>query len=371
MDLFDELKELESFESKLINFKKQKEEEESNKPSELKISIMSATAAFNTIINLKALSKYLKLTDNICHIDSMFNMTRKVSNISKKKIFYNQLTIKIRPYYNKNYKINLNLIINLKLFRNGKIQMCGLRSENDGYLSLKILLNELNKINKIQQEHINIFSKYLNTNIVKTLVDKLYNRDIYLIDYDTYKNINNINIINNLYICKKLQNENRIHLFDKIKNKNSEIINIVKYNITLINSDFSIGFKINRTIIYDYILNDCGLLCDFDPCIYQGVLIKFYWNYNKEIQNGKCMCSIPCSGKGKGNGNGECRKITISIFQSGNIIITGKCIRSEINYIYNYIIELLYKNIDDIKQISFIEEEKKIKRRNISILIKK
>ena len=80
MDLFDELKELESFESKLINFKKQKEEE-SNKPSELKISIMSATAAFNTIINLKALSKYLKLTDNICHIDSMFNMTRKVSNI--------------------------------------------------------------------------------------------------------------------------------------------------------------------------------------------------------------------------------------------------------------------------------------------------
>ena len=83
------------------------------------------------------------------------------------------------------------------------------------------------------------------------------------------------------------------------------------------------------------------------------------------------MCSIPCSGKGKGNGNGECRKITISIYQSGNIIITGKCIRSEINYIYNYITELLYKNIDDIKQISFIEEEKKIKRRNISILIKK
>ena len=370
MNLFDEIKELESFESKLLNFQKQKEDIGS-KPSELKISIMSATAAFNTIINLKTLSKYLKITDNICHIDSMFNMTRKVSNISKKKIFYNQLTIKIRPYYNKNYKINLNLIINLKLFRNGKIQMCGLRSENDGYLSLQILLNELNKINIIQQEHIKIFNKYLNKNIVKNVVDKLYNLDIYLIDYDTYQNINNKNIRNNIYIYKKLKEENKLNLFNKIQHKNNKIINIIKYNITLINSDFSIGFKINRAYIYDYILNECGLLCDYDPCIYQGVLIKFYWNYNKKIQNGKCMCSIPCSGKGKGEGNGECRKITISIFQSGNIIITGKCIRTEITYIYNYIIKLLCDNIESIKQISFIEEEKKIKRRNISILIKK
>ena len=31
---------------------------------------------------------------------------------------------------------------NLKLFRNGKLQLCGLRSENDGYLSLQILKNE-------------------------------------------------------------------------------------------------------------------------------------------------------------------------------------------------------------------------------------
>ena len=40
-----------------------------------------------------------------------------------------------------------------------------------------------------------------------------------------------------------------------------------------------------------------------------------------------------CNGKGSGYGNGECKKITISIFR-GNIIITGKCIRDEINYIY-------------------------------------
>ena len=118
-------------------------------------------------------------------------------------------------------------------------------------------------------------------------------------------------------------------------------------------------------------MNECGLLCDFDPCIYQGVLIKFYWNSTKNIQDGKCNCTIPCNGKGDGNSNGECRKITVSIFQSGNIIITGKCCRDELYYIYNYIVELLHKHSDELKQISFRDEPVKMKRRNISILIKK
>ena len=151
---------------------------------------------------------------------------------------------------------------------------------------------------------------------------------------------------------------------------NNNIISITKYNITLINSDFYIGFKLNRTNVYNYILNECGMLCDYDPCIYQGVLIKFYWNNTKTVQDGKCLCNVPCNGKGSGNGNGQCRKITVSVFQSGNIIITGKACRSEIYYIYNYIVELLHKNVDELKQMVFTDEPVKFKRRNISILVK-
>ena len=86
MNLFNEEEELDLFEKSLQNFINKKEDVK-NKVSDLKISIMSATAAFNSIINLKTLSLYLKKTDNICHIESMFNMTRKVSNITKKKYF--------------------------------------------------------------------------------------------------------------------------------------------------------------------------------------------------------------------------------------------------------------------------------------------
>ena len=143
MELFDELEEMDDFEN---NLNKYLGKENNVEPTKLKISIMSATASFNTILNLKSLSKYLKKDYNICFIDNMFNMTRKISNISKKKIFYNQITLKIRPYYNPNIDINLNLMVNLKLFRNGKLQLCGLKNENDGLLAIKILAKKLNII---------------------------------------------------------------------------------------------------------------------------------------------------------------------------------------------------------------------------------
>ena len=371
MDFLDEDDEMESFDLQLSKLYEKQNNKDNIKATSLKISIMSATASFNSIINLKALSGYLKKDHNICFIDSMFNMTRKVSNISTKKIFYNQITLKIRPYYNLNSKINLNLQINMKLFRNGKLQMCGLRSENDGYMSLQILLKHINNIVDIQRHHINLLRSKYSESLVKKIVDNLFNKNVYLIDFDSYIEITKKNNVINkhIFVSKKDKLNNKI--IKKVMNINDSIFYIKKYNITLINSDFYIGFKVNRNNMYDFVLNKQNIICDYDPCIYQGVLIKFYWNDNKEVQDGRCLCSIPCNGKGKGRGNGECKKITISVFQSGNIIITGKCVRHEINYIYNYIVDLFHNNYKELQQISLIDEPKKVKRRNISVLIHK
>tara|TARA_B110000971_G_scaffold60318_1_gene61577 strand:+ start:656 stop:1783 length:1128 start_codon:yes stop_codon:yes gene_type:complete len=366
-NLFDIEDEMDDFEKNLNKYL------DNNKISEatpLKISIMSATGSLNSILNLKTLSKFLEKDHNICFIDSMFNMTRKISNVSKKKIFYNQITLKIRPYYNPDNNINLNLMVHLKLFRNGKLQLCGLRSENDGLISIKILVKKLNEIVNKQHDDIKSYRSIFSETIIKRLVNKLHNKNYYIIDYDNYIDIINKN--NNYNTCIKFglnENIKNDKVIDKIINKN--VLSITRYNITLINSDFYIGFKLNRTKVYEYMLNQRGLLCDFDPCIYQGVLIKFYWNTIKEVQDGKCNCSIPCNGKGVGDSNGECRKITVSVFQSGNIIITGKCCRKELYYIYNYIVELLHENSNELKQVSFTDEPMKLKRRNVSILIKK
>ena len=365
MDLFDECEEMDDFEN---NLNKYLNNIDSIEPTQLKISIMSATAALNSVLNLKCLSKNLKKDHNICFIDSMFNMTRKISNVSKKKIFYNQITLKIRPYYNPKLDINLNLMVNLKLFRNGKLQLCGLKNENDGLLAIKILVKKLNNIINKQFEHMKIYTQKFNNKIMEILVNKLYEKNYYMIDYTNINNILKNKKQNNFYI-----KNNNVNFSNNIINKltNNNIIDITKYNITLINSDFFIGFKLNRNSVYDYILNEIKLLCDYDPCIYQGVLIKFYWNNMKSSQDGRCTCKNGCNGKGTGNGDGQCKKITISIFQSGNIIITGKCNRYELYYIYDFIVSILKKNMNELKQMCFINEVDKIKRRNISILIKK
>lgn len=364
MDLFDIEDEMDDFEN---NLNKYLNNNKIIKPTQLKISIMSATASLNTILNLKTLSKYLKKDHNICFIDNMFNMTRKISNISKKKIFYNQITLKIRPYYNINLNINLNLMVNLKLFRNGKLQLCGLKNENDGLLAIKILVNKLNSIANNQYNHIQIYKQKFSNKIIEKLVNMLYKKNYYMIDYLSYNNIVENKKNNNLCIKNNYNNfSNKI--ISKLINNN--MLDITKYNITLINSDFFIGFKLNRTLVYEYILNNCKLLCDYDPCIYQGVLIKFYWNNIKKHQDGRCYCKSGCNGKGSGNGDGQCKKITVSIFQSGNIIITGKCCRKELYYIYDYIVNLLTQNMETLQQVSFNNEPTKIKRRNVSILIK-
>ena len=83
-NLFDIEDEMDDFEK---NLDKYLDNNVISKATPLKISIMSATASLNTILNLKTLSKFLKKDHNICFIDNMFNMTRKISNLSKKKNF--------------------------------------------------------------------------------------------------------------------------------------------------------------------------------------------------------------------------------------------------------------------------------------------
>ncbi len=97
-------------------------------------------------------------------------------------------------------------------------------------------------------------------------------------------------------------------------------LHIVTHELVLINSDFSMGYEINRMRLHREIINS-GMYSSFEPCIYPGVNIKYYVNTGN--CNGICQCSKMCDGKGKANGDGDCKKVTIAVFKSGKIIITG------------------------------------------------
>lgn len=193
----------------------------------------------------------------------------------KRDSFQNQLTFIIA--------INKEKTINLKLFKNGKIQMTGLRKEEDGYMAM----------NKL---------------------------------------ISNIKHIPNISADNKSMKPNDL-------------------NIILINSDFEIGFKIRRDELFK-LIGESGLYVVYEPDIYPGVNSKYFYNSNTvgTRNEGVCCCSKKCDGKGDGNGDGDCKKITIAIFQSGSIIITGSKTNDQMLLAYNYINNLIKMNISNIRK---------------------
>ena len=81
---------------------------------------------------------------------------------------------------------------------------------------------------------------------------------------------------------------------------------------------------------------------------------------------GKCYCTKLCNGKGDGDGNGNCKKITISTFQSGSVIITGARSMEQINDAYKFINRVFEENYQNLKKVNapFLEQSEHSKSSN-------
>jgi len=120
-----------------------------------------------------------------------------------------------------------------------------------------------------------------------------------------------------------------------------EDITLVGYKIVLINSDFSMGYEIDREKLHRDIIHN-GLYSSYEPCIYPGVNIKYYVNENNI--DGICNCCAICNGKGSGLTDGDCKKVTIAVFKSGKIIITGGQNTDQIEESYHFINNFIDSN---------------------------
>ena len=114
---------------------------------------------------------------------------------------------------------------------------------------------------------------------------------------------------------------------------------IMKFDVCMMNSDYTIGRAIRRDQLYKILVEKYGLWSSFEPTIYQGVNTKFFWNKVRPAAApiGICVCPTPCDGSGSGYGIGQCKKITISPFRTGSIIITGAKHPEQLHDAYNFI----------------------------------
>ena len=145
------------------------------------------------------------------------------------------------------------------------------------------------------------------------------------------------------------------YVIDQIMAKDKKVFigpqgpSLQKFRIQLINSDYSINRQIYQDKLHKVLSNVYNLFSSHESTIYQGVNTKYYYNKKgNPLRPGICECKAQCTGQGLGDGEGQCKRITISPFSSGKIIITGAREMDQINEAYEFFNEILKTHQNEI-----------------------
>ena len=152
--------------------------------------------------------------------------------------------------------------------------------------------------------------------------------------------------------CDKLLKKVTVLLVDIIKplnNSESLYYDETKCETVLINSNFNCGFYINRDKLLNILKFKYNIDCMFDACQYPGIQCKYDYNLpNKKIY-----------------------RVSFMIFRTGSVLIVGKCDEEALQYIYQYIKQILIDEYNEINVKNFEPEKvinkKKIKKKTILI----
>lgn len=204
-------------------------------PSGINVSTMSASCKLTSSIDITNIEKYLILNsddiitvkmsnDRIRTLEVIKNKIKrkkrvdiKPKNDTSKNHFYNQITVIIRVSNGTSTDLSNEPKINMKLFKNGSIQMSGCKSINN----INIVLNKL--IVRLSE--------------IKAKIE------------------------NNAIIEKKF--------IDNLEN-----ITIKDFKINMINSNYQVNMNIDRDKLYS-LLNKKKIKCSYEPCIRACVIIKY------------------------------------------------------------------------------------------------
>lgn len=238
-----------------------------NLPDNLMISTISATGKISCKMLLRNIDQYMRLHNDsiltVVYDGKARSLLKAPVTKKRKRSFDNQLTMEIRVYGDKK--------INIKIFRNGSFQMSGCKSIVD----CNIVLNKLI------------------TRLKSTLA-----------------------------ICEN----NKIIEIPFIEDIADKEIQVYGFKIDMINSNFGVGYHINRDSLYS-ILKSRNVSCRYEPLIHACVNIKL-----PNVDENDKTTKTP----------------SIFVFQSGNIIITGARYQNQIISAYKYIMKILNDNYDKI-----------------------
>ena len=300
----------------LNNFDKKTDKIDIPKETPLRVSTRSAICKITQNINIDKMVEilYYNINKNLVQKE---NLDYPIVGIKYKNININLNEVrkkknKSKKKKEKNFYNQVTLIIkpradirpqNIKLFRNSSISMTGGKNKNDGLCAVVALLYEIKKYPIIFRS-----------------------------------------------------------------DSERENINYKDFRITLINTDYSLEFKVDRMKLYDILINQYNMFVIYSPDIYSGVKIYFFWNKNHKVQDGICRCEEKCYIKKKNkNKIGGCKRVTIAVFQSGKIIITGADKIKQTKNAYSCINDIIHSNYQELRRITLQDLETMEESKNVNV----
>lgn len=303
--------------------------------SELKIVTITINAVLSIDINYKNFVLFIN-NNKLC--------IPKVK-IDKDIEFYNCFSFKI--------DINGNLL-NVKYFKNGSLQITGCKRVENITQLISFLVKHINE-NKDELIDINP-SNYKAIKLLEKLkINELRNIGLKY-SIPNYNKLKKKNLIEKIISNTSYLDENKI--INKYNRTNIDKFNIedADIKISMINSSYGIynninsvnhDFEIDRKRLFNYIKNNTRLSCYYDNTQHQGVKINFMFN---EDRDGICKCKQNCILIHKKNR--KCKKITILIFNSAKVVITGSNSFEHSKLCYDFINKIVtdnYKNFVQFK----------------------
>lgn len=218
-------------EFQFLNLIEYQKHEVDNLSKGVSISTMCCSAKLGSIIDIENIQNYLQLDNNDILTVKMNDqkirtlLVQKIKNKRNKIVvkkgktqkFYNQITVVVR-INNDNYDdINNEKCINVKLFKNGSIQMSGCKK-----------IEEVNRV-------------------INKLIYRLKEKKGKLIDNE----IQQIKFV-----------------------ENAEDINVTHFKIDMINSNYQVNLQIDRSNFYRLLLKK-KISASYEKCIRACVIIKY------------------------------------------------------------------------------------------------
>ena len=225
--------------------------------------------------------------------------------------------------------ISFNMAIITKLLKLNKNKITTIKYSKNNILYVKSLYPDKYKKKKNKKKK-KSFTNQLSIIIDKNEFNNLKNDIHFKIFINGSVQLSGCDNYNNFEYCINILFEELFKDIYKFSNKHNKFIlkkyitpsnitvSIISFKINLANVGFRVPFDIDRNKLFQlFPLKNAT----YDPSIYSGVIINYmyiYQNYSKHI--------------------------TISVFESGYIMINGGTFKNAIITAYKYINEILYNN---------------------------